>query len=71
MQEKINEVSTKVSHLEHDHSNLDRIVTDEFFKMFDNMGLCVTQKDDQVKELTKRVKYLEKDNENMQKQMRK
>jgi hypothetical protein len=40
--------------------NLDTIVTEDIFKMFDNMSLCVTQKDNEVKDLTSKVKKLEK-----------
>ena len=34
-------------------------MTEDIFKMFDNMSLCVTQKDDEVKQLTKKVAKLE------------
>ena len=34
-------------------------MTEDIFKMFDNMSLCVTQKDNEVKELTEKVKKLE------------
>ena len=48
-----------MQNLKRDTKNLDTIVTEDIFKMFDNMSLCVTQKDDEVKQLTKKVAKLE------------
>lgn len=49
----------QVNNLKKGMQNLDTIVTEDIFKMFDNMSLCVTQKDNEVKELTEKVKKLE------------
>lgn len=49
----------QVNNLKKGMHNLDTIVTEDIFKMFDNMSLCVTQKDNEVKELTEKVKKLE------------
>ena len=35
------------------------MVTEDIFRMFDNMSLCVTQKDDEVRQLSKKVAKLE------------
>lgn len=44
---------------------MDHLVTDDIFRMFDNMSLCVTQKDEEVKDLTKKVKGLEQANDDL------
>lgn len=51
--------------------DLDEIVTDQVFRMFDDMSLCVTQKDDEVKLLGKKVKALETNIEGLQGNLRK
>ena len=38
---------------------LDTMVTEEIFKMFDNMSLAIAEKEDEVKELSQKVKTLE------------
>ena len=55
----------QVQHLKQDLQNMDHLVTDDIFRMFDNMSLCVTQKDEEVKDLTKSVKKLEEANEEL------
>lgn len=55
----------QVQHLKQDLQNMDHLVTDDIFRMFDNMSLCVTQKDEEVKDLTKKVKKLEEANEEL------
>ena len=53
-------IMKQVNNLKKEMQNLDTIVTEDIFKMFDNMSLCVTQKDNEVKDLTTKVKKLEK-----------
>ena len=49
----------QVQNLKRDVQNMDQLVTEDIFRMFDNMSLCVTQKDEEVKELTEKVKKLD------------
>ena len=58
-QPEVDIIMKQVNNLKKGMQNLDTIVTEDIFKMFDNMSLCVTQKDNEVKELTGKVKKLE------------
>ena len=58
-QPEVDLIMKQVNNLKKGMQNLDTIVTEDIFKMFDNMSLCVTQKDNEVKELTEKVKKLE------------
>lgn len=65
-QQDLDLLMRQVQNLKQDLQNMDHIVTDDIFRMFDNMSLCVTQKDEEVKDLTKKVKKLEDANEDLQ-----
>ena len=49
----------QVNILKKELQTIDSLVTGDIFEMFDNMSLCVTQKDDEVKQLTKKVESLQ------------
>lgn len=58
-QQDLDLLMRQVQNLKRDVQNMDQLVTEDIFRMFDNMSLCVTQKDEEVKELTEKVQKLD------------
>lgn len=60
----------QVSNMKRMLQNLENLVNEDIFRMLDNMSLCVTQKDNEVQELTQRTERLEGVTEALQKKLK-